>query len=74
MKIIKIKTPFITLGQFLKFTGTIQNGGEAKMYLAENIININGEIDCRRGRKIYPGDTVQVQPNSIFKIERSYEN
>jgi len=64
MKTIQINTPFITLGQLLKYADLIHSGGEAKAYLAANKIIVNGEADNRRGRKIYPGDKVAIN-NSI---------
>lgn len=52
-KQIEITTEYITLGQFLKFVGIIRSGALAKEYLASNIIYVNGEIENRRGRKLY---------------------
>jgi len=69
MKIIKINSPFITLGQLLKYTNIIQNGGEVKFYLMENDVFINGVLDVRRGKKIYPGDIVKIKPDITLKIE-----
>ena len=60
MKEIKIYTEYVTLGQFLKLADIIQNGGEAKFFLSENRIIINGEEDNRRGRKLRDGDIVEV--------------
>ena len=60
MKITKIKTEFITLGQFLKIENFINSGGEAKFYLREKDIYINDELDVRRGRKLYPNDIVKI--------------
>lgn len=60
MKKIVIKTEFITLGQFLKVADIIQSGGEAKMFLANNEVYINGELDVRRGRKLRENDVIKV--------------
>ena len=60
MKEIKIYTEYVTLGQFLKLADIIQTGGEAKFFLSENQIIINGEEDNRRGRKLRDGDIVEV--------------
>lgn len=67
MKGIKIITDNIKLGQFLKLSGIIVNGSEAKMFLEDNIVLVNGEEENRRGRKIYPGDVVVVQ-NKEYKV------
>lgn len=67
MKQIKISTEFVTLGQFLKLANLIQTGGEAKFYLKENKVIVNGEEDNRRGRKLYSGNIVEVE-NQTFEI------
>ncbi len=58
---IRITSDYITLGQFIKFIGVIGNGAEAKPYLSNHQAYINGELDTRRGRKIYPGDVVEIE-------------
>ena len=64
---VKIVSEYITLGQFIKFVGIIGNGSEAKIYLANHEVYINDELDLRRGRKIYPGDTVKIE-KKIYKV------
>ena len=60
MEQININSEYITLGQFLKYVGIIDCGSYAKQFLLENNVYINNEQDQRRGRKIYPGDVVEV--------------
>lgn len=67
IKKIKIDSEFITLGQFLKVADIISSGGEAKSFLAENVILVNGEEDRRRGRKLYKDDIVEIDRKS-YKI------
>ena len=67
IKNIKIDSEFITLGQFLKVADIISSGGEAKSFLAENMILVNGEEDRRRGRKLYKDDIVEIDRKS-YKI------
>lgn len=55
MKKICIYTEFITLGQLLKIANIISSGGEAKFFLSENKVLVNGIEDNRRGRKLYKG-------------------
>ena len=59
---------FITLGILLKITGVIDTGGQAKFFLSENTVLVNGEEENRRGRKLYHGDSIQVQ-NQTFLID-----
>lgn len=61
IKKVEINTPYITLQQLLKFVGILSFGGEAKMYLSENEVFVNDELENRRGGKLYPGDVVKVE-------------
>lgn len=58
---ITIYSEYITLGQFLKLADIIQTGGEAKSFLAQNKVLIDGEEDNRRGRKLRGGEIVEVR-------------
>ncbi len=57
---IVINTDYITLGQFLKLADIIQSGGEAKSFLAENEVEIDGISDNRRGRKLRGGEIIEI--------------
>ncbi|MGN7457135.1 S4 domain-containing protein YaaA [Paenibacillus pasadenensis] len=71
MTTITIKTDYIALGQFLKLSDCIDSGGQAKFFLQETKVVINGEPDNRRGRKLYDGDTVEVDGFGSFKVQRT---
>jgi ribosome-associated protein len=64
-EIIYIRTEYIQLGQLLKLIGIIGHGGEAKTLLASTEVFVNHQIDQRRGRKIYPGDRVEIEGRVI---------
>ena len=68
MQEITINTPQITLGQVLKEAGIIDSGGAAKWFLRENTVQINGEDDNRRGRKLNSGDVVTLPDGTQFTI------
>ena len=57
---IAISTEFIKLAAFLKFASAVCSGGEAKIIIAEGMVQVNGEVCTMRGKKIRPGDTVTV--------------
>ncbi|WP_297405176.1 S4 domain-containing protein YaaA [uncultured Cetobacterium sp.] len=59
MQEIKITTEFIKLDQLMKFTGELETGGQAKELILNGEVKVNGEVELRRGKKIYPGDTVE---------------
>ena len=58
MKEIKINTEFIKLDAFLKWCGIASLGSEAKMYIYDEMVKVNGEICTQRGKKIRPNDVV----------------
>lgn len=66
---ILITTDYITLGQFLKLADIIESGGEAKMFLAQNTILIDGMPDNRRGRKLRGGEIVEIDGQK-FEIKK----
>ena len=67
MRKIAIKTEYITLSQFLKLSNIVQSGGEAKVFLQNSKILVNGEEDNRKGRKLYRSDKVLVE-NEEYEI------
>lgn len=68
MEIIKLRDDHIKLGQALKAAGMVESGVEAKEVITEEKVSVNGEVDTRRGRKLYAGDIVRFNGEEI-KIE-----
>lgn len=68
MKEIKIKDEFIKLGQLLKLAGLVSSGIEAKIVITEGEVLYNGEVETRRGKKVYPGDEVEFDGELIKVI------
>ena len=60
---------FIKLGQALKAAGLVESGVEAKEVIQDGLVTVNGEVDTRRGRKLYPGDIASFEGQEI-KIEK----
>lgn len=69
-KTYSIESEFMTLGQFLKMTGTISTGGMAKWFLSEHEVYINGEQEWRRGKKLYPGDKISIVDYGDYLLTR----
>lgn len=69
MEIINLREEFIKLGQALKAAGFVDSGVEAKEVIQEGLVLVNGEVDTRRGRKLYEGDVVSFE-NQTIKIEK----
>lgn len=60
MNEIKIDTDFIKLDSFLKWCGAASLGSEAKFYIQNGDVKVNGEVATQRGKKLRTGDVIQV--------------
>lgn len=63
-----ITKPYITLGQMLKRENIVNTGGQVKGFLIENKVTVNGVREVRRGRKLYPGDVINIESVGTFTI------
>ena len=70
---LKIESEYIKLDQFLKLADIASTGGHAKYLIQEGVVKVNGEVEMRRGKKLVPGDIVEVEGNQIKVIEYSKE-
>ncbi len=66
---VAINTEFIKLGQLLKFASIVGNGSDAKMLIADGIVKVNGVVVTERGKKIHPGDVVEVEGMGSIEVE-----
>ncbi|MEV4776531.1 RNA-binding S4 domain-containing protein [Microbacterium sp. LTA6] len=55
----------IRLGQFLKFSGLLDSGGNAKEVVIDGYVNVNGEEERRRGRQLQDGDLVTFEGRTV---------
>jgi ribosome-associated protein len=65
---MKIDTEYIKLDSFLKAVNIASSGGDAKMMITGGMVKVNNETEVRRGRKLYPGDRVEVDGRT-FPVE-----
>ena len=65
---IKIRDEFIKLGQALRLAGVVEDGVEAKYAIQDGLVQVNGEVDQRRGRKVYEGDVITFEDQEIKVI------
>ncbi|ANA39386.1 MULTISPECIES: RNA-binding S4 domain-containing protein [Geobacter] len=63
---MKIDTDHIKLDSFLKAANLVASGGEAKILIAEGAVRVNGETELRRGRKLRPGDRVEMAGECVI--------
>lgn len=68
METIIIKDEFIKLGQALKAAGLVETGVDAKFAIQDGLVMVDGEVETRRGRKLFGGETVTFNGQEI-KIE-----
>ncbi|MGZ0712233.1 RNA-binding S4 domain-containing protein (plasmid) [Coraliomargarita sp. W4R53] len=55
----------IRLGQFLKFAGFLDSGGEIKEAILNGYVSVNSEVDRRRGRQMQMGDVVSFNGRRV---------
>ncbi len=62
MEIIELRKDkeYLTLGQLLKIENYVSSGGETKLFLENETIYVNDELENRRGRKLYPNDIIKI--------------
>lgn len=71
MEEIKIKSSTINLDQFLKWANIVMSGGEAKHLIQAGEVEVNGEIELKRGKTLKAGDIVSLTAeNKKYKISR----
>ena len=56
---IEIRDEYIKLGQAMKLAGLVSSGIEAKVVIQDGQVKVNGEVDIRRGKKLYSGDNFE---------------
>ena len=57
---VPIRDESIRLGQFLKLANLVESGSDAKPLLMNGAVQVNGEVETRRGRQLRVGDVVVV--------------
>lgn len=65
METIKIKEEYIKLGQALKAAGLVSSGLGAKIVIQDGEVFVNGEVETRRGKKLFGGETVSFDGQEI---------
>jgi ribosome-associated protein len=51
---------YIELQQALKVANIAESGGQAKHMIQGGEVMVNGVVETRRRRKLYPGDIIEV--------------
>ena len=66
MEKIYLRDEYIKLGQALKLAGITGSGVESKEVILDGLVKVNGEVDTRRGRKVYEGDVIEFEGKQIL--------
>ena len=70
MDTIAIKDEFIKLGQALKKAGLVESGVDAKFFIQEGQVLVNGVTETQRGKKLHPGDTFTYEGQTVTVLEK----
>ena len=71
MQIFKLRSSdeFIKLGQVIKAAGWVESGVDAKFVIQDGLVEVNGEVDTRRGRKIVAGDLITFDGKELKVVK-----
>ena len=65
MLTIELRDDFIKLGQALKAAGLVGSGVDAKLVIQDGLVQVNGQTEYQRGKKLYDGDVVTFDGESV---------
>ena len=65
METIKIRDEYIKLGQAMNLAGLAEEGSEAKQMILNGEVEVNGQTEIRRGKKLFDGDTFTFQGKTV---------
>ncbi len=71
--ISELESEFVELYKILKFEGLSDSGGEAKQAIADGLVQVNGEVEKRKRKKIRPGDQIDFIDHHIEVIGKAGE-
>ncbi len=66
---IRENEEYIKLGQALKKAGMVDSGVDAKMVIQDGLVELNGQVELQRGKKLYGGEVITYNGESV-KIEK----
>ena len=66
---LKLRDEFIKLGQAMKAASIVSSGIDAKMLIQDGQVTVNGEVETRRGRKLYDGDVFEFEGDEVRVVK-----
>ncbi len=68
MELIEINTESIQLDQFLKWAGIVETGGQVKDWLADQMIEINGQLVTEKRKKLKDQDIITIKGIGPYQV------
>lgn len=68
MSELHLKDEYIKLGQALKAAGLVSSGIDAKMVIQDGLVKVDGQVETRRGKKLYDGSVVEYDGQEVTII------
>ena len=65
MRVVEISKQPIELYKILKMEGMAASGGEAKYFIAQGLVQVNGTVETRKRKKIVAGDVIESGSDKI---------
>lgn len=65
MREVEISKEPVELFKLLKFEGLAASGGEAKFFISEGNVLVNGKVETRKRKKIVSGDIIELGEDKI---------
>nr|WP_236649910.1 RNA-binding S4 domain-containing protein [Rhodopirellula sp. SM50] len=65
--------PMMRLDDVLKRAGCVGTGGQAKIWIQDGQVTVNGEIETRRRKQLFLGDVVETMGQSITLDETFFD-
>lgn len=65
MEKVILRDDFIKLGQAMKLAGMVGSGVDAKMLIQDGQVEVNGEVEYQRGKKLHEGDVITFNGESV---------
>lgn len=66
MRTVEITREPVELYKILKFEGMVASGGEAKLVIADGLVQVNGKVETRKRKKIVSDDTIKFDGDIIL--------
>ena len=68
MRKVMLRSTPVELFKLLKFEGLANSGGEAKKMIENEMVQVNGEVETRKRKKINAGDIITVGDDQIVTV------